>query len=87
SSTPVELVPTSLSISLVDGGLWTLRWRFPADYAWAFRYDLEANSGLEGSFSTVPSARVVSGWDNTLSWASPTDQDQRFWRLRLRLAR
>ena len=83
-----ELVPTGLSLGSVDGSLWTLRWRFPAAYAWAFRYELEAGGGLAGLFNTIPvGVPIVSGADNTLSWASPTDQDQRFWRLRLRLAR
>ncbi|MFZ9853813.1 MAG: hypothetical protein ACO3I0_01755 [Limisphaerales bacterium] len=88
SSTPEELVPTAVSLGAGDGGLWTLRWRFPAAYAWAFRYDLEAGADLAGLFSRVPAgAPAVSGADNTLSWSSPIDEDQRFWRLRLRLAR
>jgi hypothetical protein len=82
------LMPTSLSLGSEEGGLWTLRWRFPAAYAWAFRYELEAGGDLAGLFSRIPAgAPVVSGSDNARSWASPTDQDQRFWRLRLRLAR
>ncbi|MFM7818085.1 MAG: hypothetical protein ACKPGI_14095 [Verrucomicrobiota bacterium] len=88
TTSPVELVPTSLSLGAGEGGFWTLRWRFPAAYAWAFRYELESGGDLAGLFSTIPvGAPTVSGADHALSWASPTDQDQRFWRLRLRLAR
>ncbi len=83
-----ELIPTALSLGSGDGGLWTLRWRFPAAYARAFRYELEAGGDLAGLFSTTPvGSPVVSGSDNVLSWAASPDEERRFWRLRLRLAR